>query len=199
MDAAIGVTAISCRHVDRQYCTRNVLYEKLKITSYVPGDSAMTCFLRWLVFAVFVAAVFGAFAGEIAKQAASVPAEERDPSVPLIKYEIEEDEAFRLAFFYTAGILVVLCAIAAFIRLPEAAKSISIGAVVGVALAVFGGFIVSALRGEPGFYMKSYPSSLKVALYYGVPVFATRGAFVGFSYHHLHKSHTGGNIRSRST
>jgi len=55
----------------------------------------MASFLRWLVSALFIAAVFGVVAGGFAKTAAYVPVDERDASVPAIKYENEQDEVSR--------------------------------------------------------------------------------------------------------
>jgi hypothetical protein len=160
----------------------------------------MSRFLRWLLSTILVAAVFGVWGGAIAKYSVYVPINERDRSIARIEYERAEDEAFLTMWMFVAGSVVVFSAFAGSIRLPAAAKSMAVGALLGVAFVVLSGLAMSAAHGDVGIRLQRNPPYLRITRKFGmpvvgvikigIPVSGVLGAIAGFAYHARQEKNT---------
>jgi hypothetical protein len=143
----------------------------------------MLRFLRWLAAAVFVSLVIGGVAGGISGWNARRVAELANPNRPSVYFQNLEEEVIGRVFYWTTPGVFVLLIFAARVKLPEPTKDIAWGALAGAVIAVIGGNLVSALRGEPGTPAKNYPESIRLTLLYGLPILTAIGGVVGFMLH----------------
>lgn len=143
----------------------------------------MLKFARWLVSALFVSAVMALVGGGIASEVAKRSEYERNPHAHSVHYQNVEEQMFRRVVPWTAVSAFFVLIFASKVKLPESTRAIAMGALAGVVIAVFGGQLVSALRGEPGVHMKRARPTIAFALQTGVPVLGTLGGVAGYVWH----------------